>query len=167
MDRLWQTDIPVWNLIVRAVVVYVAILMLLRISGKRQVGQMGIGQLVALLLISNAVQNSMNGGDNSLVAGLILAAVLIIVSYLIEFITYRSKKLENFVQGRPTLLVHKGNVLHDHLRRELLSVRELHVLLRKQGVHGFEEVEEAVLESDGFVSVVRKSEKQPVHAEPG
>lgn len=158
MSRLWIPDISSWHLVLRATVVFIAVLLLLRLSGKRQVGQMGIAQFVALLLISNAVQNSMNGGDNSLIGGLILAAVLILLSYAIEVLTYRSKKFENLIQGRPTLLIHQGKVLHKHLKHELLSPRELRAILRRQGIQDFDECEEAVLESDGFVSVVRKSE---------
>ncbi len=162
MDRLWLiTDFPWWHLVIRAVVVYIAVLLLLRIAGKRQVGQMNMTQLVALLLISNAVQNSMNGGDNSITGGIISATVLIILSFFFSFLTYHSKDWENFVQGSPTLLIHHGRLLHQNLRQELMTVRELRVLLRKQGIHELSEIEEAVLESDGFVSVTRKSDPTP------
>lgn len=158
MSDLWTLSVPWWNLVIRAAVVFLAVLFLLRMAGKRQVAQLGIGQLVALLLISNAVQNSMNGGDNSLAGGLILAVVLIILSYLFEVLTYRFKRLEHIIQGRPTLLIHHGKVLHEHLRRELLNFHELRAILRRQGIHDLGEITEAVLESDGFVSVIRKSE---------
>lgn len=160
MNDLWTMSLPWWNLVIRAAVVFVAILLLLRIAGKRQVAQLGIGQLVALLLISNAVQNSMNGGDNSLVGGLILATVLIVLSYLFEILTYRSKRFETLVQGHPTLLVHHGRIIEEHLRHELLNVRELKAILRRQGIHDLNDVVEAVLESDGYVSVIRKSETE-------
>ena len=161
MKDLWQiTAFPWWHLAIRATVVYIAVLFLLRLAGKRQVGQMGMAQFVALLLISNAVQNSMNGGDNSITGGLILAAVLMVLSYFFAFITYYSKDWENFVQGRPTLLIHHGLLLKQNLRKELLSLREFRSLLRKQGIHNLNEIEEAVLESDGFVSVIKKTELQ-------
>jgi uncharacterized membrane protein YcaP (DUF421 family) len=161
MNVLWQiVGFPWWHLVIRAVVVYIAVLFLLRMTGKRQIGQMGMAQFVALLLISNAVQNSMNGGDNSITGGLILAATLMILSYFFAIITYNSKDWENFVQGRPTLLIHHGLLLKENLRRELLSIRELRVLLRKQGIHDLNEIEEAVLESDGFISIVKKTEMQ-------
>jgi uncharacterized membrane protein YcaP (DUF421 family) len=92
---MWQSlmdfNIAPLNLAIRAAVVYFSILILLRISGKRQLGQMGATEFVTILLISNAVQNSMNGGDNSLSGGLLLALVLIILSSLISYITYRSR----------------------------------------------------------------------------
>src|SRR4051795_5236297 len=90
------------NLIVRAAIVYLAVLILLRISGKKQLGQMGATEFVALLLISNAVQNSMNGGDNSLTGGLILAAVLIAMSWMISLLTFRSRRFSLFLEGSPT-----------------------------------------------------------------
>jgi uncharacterized membrane protein YcaP (DUF421 family) len=157
-DLLWKISFPWWHLVIRGVVVYVAIIFLLRLSGKRQVAQMGIAQFVALLLISNAVQNSMNGGDNSLLGGLILAGVIIVLSYALSVLTYNSKDWENFIQGRPTLLIHHGLLLRENLRREMLNLRELRVLLRKQGIHEIHEIEEAVLESDGFISITKKSE---------
>ena len=133
LQELIRTDIPWWSLLIRAVVVYIAVLFLLRISGKRQVGQMGMTEFVALLLISNAVQNSMNGGDNSLVGGLILAGVIIALSTLFAYATFRSSRFEKLVQGRPTLLIHHGKVLHRHLANELLSERELRQLSAQAG----------------------------------
>jgi uncharacterized membrane protein YcaP (DUF421 family) len=160
MNALWNVSFPWYHLVIRAAVVYFAVLLLLRVGGKRQVGQLNVAQFVALLLISNAVQNSMNGGDNSITGGLISAGVLIILSYVFSFLTYHSKDWENFIQGSPTLLIHHGRLIHSNLRRELMSIRELRVLLRKQGIHDLADIEEAVLESDGFVSITRKSESE-------
>ncbi len=158
MSRLWFVSFPHWEFVVRAVIVYCWVLFLLRLGGKRQVGQMGVGEFVAILLISNAVQNAMNGGDNSITGGLILATVLIALSIAVEYATYKSKRAEAIIQGRPTVLVRNGHILHRNLEKERLSVHELKVLLRKQGIHNLGEVEEAVLESDGFVSITRKAE---------
>ena len=149
------------DLCVRAVVVYIAILVLLRLSGKRQVGQMGPTEFVAILLISNAVQNSMNGGDNSLVGGLLLAVVLILLSTAVSVLTYRSRFFRFIFEGTPTLLIHDGKVILPHLNKERLSFSELHALLRKQGVHHFTEVKTAVFEADGTLSLIRYSDVQP------
>jgi uncharacterized membrane protein YcaP (DUF421 family) len=161
MNRLWEVSFPHWEFVLRAVIVYCYVLFLLRLAGKRQVGQMGVGELVALLLISNAVQNAMNGGDNSVTGGLILATALIGLSIGVEYATFKSKRLEGLLQGRPTVLVRHGRILHRNLEKERLSLRELKVLLRKQGVHDISEIEDAVLESDGFVSITKKSEVLP------
>src|ERR1700722_9488052 len=110
-QNLFDFNLAPLNLIIRAVVVYLAVLILLRISGKRQVGQMGATEFVAILLISNAVQNAMNGGDNSLTGGLLLAAILIALSTLISFLTFRSPFFTALFEGTPTLLIHKGKLI--------------------------------------------------------
>lgn len=155
---MWHTAFPLWQFVVRGAIVYIAVLVLIRLGGKRQIGQMGTGEFVAILLISNAVQNSMNGGDNSITGGLTLAAVIIVLSVAVAYVTYRSKKVENLIQGRPTLLIHNGQLLHDNLAREFLSTHELMALLRRQGVHNVKEVATAILESDGYISLVKTSE---------
>ena len=156
---MWQSlthfDVAPLNLAVRAVVVFLSVLILLRISGKKQVGQMGATEFVAVLLISNAVQNSMNGGDNSLVGGLWLAAVLIILTWGISVLTYRSRFFSGLFEGTPRLLIHNGKLLDANLRKERLSLNELKTLFRKQGVHHLKEVKSAVLEADGTLSLTR------------
>lgn len=157
---MWQTAFPYWQFVVRGLIVYAAILIMMRLGGKRQVGQMGVGDFVAILLISNAVQNSMNGGDNSVTGGLILAAVIILLSLLVAYVTYRSKKWEAIIQGRPTLLIHNGKILEKNLERELMSVHELRSILRRQGLHDIRDIHAAILESDGYVSVTQMRDIQ-------
>ena len=153
-------ELPILNLMLRGVVVFVCVLMLLRISGKRQLGQMGASEFVAILLISNAVQNSMNGGDNSLVGGLILALVLIALSWLVSWLTYRSVFLSSIFEGSPTLLIHHSRVIRANLRKEKLSNSDLKVLLRKQGIHDFTTVKTAILEADGTLSISKIDEPE-------
>jgi uncharacterized membrane protein YcaP (DUF421 family) len=159
---MWQSlfhfEVAPLQLFVRASVVFISVLILLRISGKRQLGQMGATEFVAILLISNAVQNSMNGGDNSLIGGLLLAIVLIVLSTGISFLTYRSRVCRTVFEGTPTLLIHNGVPIEKALLRERLPPSELHTLLRKQGVHHFSEVRSAILESDGTLSLIRYSD---------
>src|SRR3954469_4387887 len=113
MAELWIPTIHWWELILRSVLVYVFLVIILRISGKRQVGQLAPFDLVLLLVLSNAVQNSMNGGDNSLLGGLISAVVLIGVNHVIGLATFRSKRLEAIIEGRPQILVHNGRLFED------------------------------------------------------
>jgi uncharacterized membrane protein YcaP (DUF421 family) len=156
MNALWQISFPAWHFIFRGAIVYLSVLFLLRLGGKRQIGQMGTGEFVAILLISNAVQNAMNGGDNSITGGLILAALILLLSYLIDYATFKSKKIEALIQGRPSLLIHQGKIVQKNLDKELLNVSELKTILRRQGIHELDEVQEAVLESNGSVSVIHK-----------
>lgn len=153
MKDLFSLSVGPWDLVLRGFLVYIVIVVLLRVSGKRQMGQMGATEFVAILLISNAVQNSMNGGDNSLVGGIILAVVLITTSAFISFLTYKSKFFTSVFEGTPTLLIHKGHIIHKHLARELMRESELRTLLRKQGIHDIQDIETAILESDGTLSV--------------
>lgn len=119
-------------------------------------GQMAPTEFVAILLISNAVQNSMNGGDNSLVGGLLLAFVLVSVSNVIAYLTYKNRFFSSVFEGTPTLLVHKGKIVSKNLRSERMTETELMVLLRKQGLHSLHEIETAILEADGTLSATKK-----------
>src|SRR4249919_2105578 len=129
MEAIWSDlthlTVPPLDLVIRATVVYLAVLLLLRIAGKRQLGQMGATEFVALLLISNAVQNSMNGGDNSLTGGLLLAVVLIALSWLISLATYKSKVAQRVFEGTPALFVHHGKVHEKNLAHERITRNDL------------------------------------------
>ena len=116
-------------------------------------GQLGATEFVAILLISNAVQNSMNGGDNTLAGGIILAITLIALSTLISYLTYRSKIFSHVFEGTPTLLIHHGKIISKNLKHELMTEDDLKVMLRKQGIHNLADIKNAVLEADGKLSV--------------
>ena len=158
MNELWIPSLPFLHLLLRAAVVYAFVLLLLRLGGKRQIGQMGPAEFVALLLVSNAVQNSMNGGDNSITAGLVLAGAIMGLSGLIGWLSFRSKRLADFIQGRPCLLVYKGELVARNLARSRVAVRELHVMLRHQGIEDLRAIHEAILEANGTLSVIKTSD---------
>jgi uncharacterized membrane protein YcaP (DUF421 family) len=157
-NDLTHLSVAPLDLVVRGVVVFFAILLLLRISGKRQMGQMSATEFIAILLISNAVQNAMNAGDNSLVGGLILASVLIFCSWLISLLTFLSPRMSKIFEGTPTLLVHKGETLSANLKKERMTLTELKILLRKQGIHNMSDIHSAILEADGTLSVTHNDE---------
>jgi uncharacterized membrane protein YcaP (DUF421 family) len=151
---MWNIAIPVWEFIARGAIVYVFLLALLRITGKRQVGQMAPFDLVLLLVLSNAVQNSMNGGDNSLVGGLISATTLVGLNMVVGLMTYRSKKLEAIIEGRPQVLVHNGKLFEDVLASAKITHHELDSALRQGGCNCIEDVHSAILENNGSITVV-------------
>ena len=132
-------------------------IVLLRITGKRQVGQLAPFDLVLLLVLSNAVQNSMNAGDNSLIGGLIAASTLVALNFLLGLATYRNKKLEALVEGRPEVLIHNGKLYAQAMTDARLTHHELAAALRRAGCAGVEEVHYAVLENNGEISVVPKN----------
>ena len=148
---------PLWELILRAVIVYGFLLILLRLTGKRQIGQLAPFDLVLLLVLSNAVQNSMSGGDNSVSAGLILATVLIALNGLVGWLTFRNKRLERLVEGRPEVLIHNGKLFEKALLREKLTHHELNAALRDAGCSAVEEVRYALLETNGQITVIPMS----------
>jgi uncharacterized membrane protein YcaP (DUF421 family) len=150
---MFNMSIPWWELIVRSLLVYLFILVILRVTGKRQVGQLAPFDLVLLLVLSNAVQNSMNGGDNSLVGGLISATTLIAFNYVVGLLTFRSKKLEALIEGRPEVLIHNGKLYEDVLARAQITRHELNAALRQSGCTCPEEVHTAFLENNGSISV--------------
>ncbi|MDB6063466.1 MAG: hypothetical protein JWM78_3569 [Verrucomicrobiaceae bacterium] len=150
---MWDLSVPWWELVVRGIIVYIFLLALLRITGKRQVGQLAPFDFVLLLVLSNAVQNSMNAGDNSLGGGLISAATLVALNYIVGFATFRSRRIEDFVDGRPQILIHRGKLFEDVLSKSQISHHELSAALRGAGCASVAEVHTAVLENNGSISV--------------
>jgi uncharacterized membrane protein YcaP (DUF421 family) len=156
---MFQLNVPWWELIVRGVVVYVFLIAILRLTGKRQIGQLAPFDLVLLLVLSNSVQNAINGGDNSLTGGIISAVTLISLNYAVGMLTYKSKFLEGVIEGRPQVLIHDGKLFKDVLEREQLTMHELNAALREAGCAAIEEVHFAVLETNGKISVKTMSHK--------
>jgi uncharacterized membrane protein YcaP (DUF421 family) len=156
MNELLIPSIHVWELVARSVIVYAFLFILLRITGKRQVGQLAPFDLVLLLVLSNAVQNSMNGGDNSLTGGLLSAATLVALNFLLAYFTHRSKRLELLVEGRPEVLIHNGKVFEKVMGRVGLTHHELMAAIRQGGCASPDDVHLAVIENNGSISVVAK-----------
>ena len=146
--------IPAWNILLRTVAVYLVILIGLRLAGKREIGQMTVFDLVVLLLIANAVQNAMVGPDTSLLGGILAAGVLLVMNAIVAWLRLRWTPLRRLIEGTPTLLILHGEVISDHLRREGLDQETLAAAIREHGVAELSDVEMAVLEIDGSISVV-------------
>jgi uncharacterized membrane protein YcaP (DUF421 family) len=155
---MWKLSVPWWELVVRASITYVFLLVLLRLTGKRQVGQLAPFDLVLLLVLSNAVQNAINAGDNSWIGGVISAVTLVALNYVIAIGTFRSKKLETLVEGSPQVLIHNGK-LYEHIMADArLTHHELHAALRQAGCNSVQDVHCAVLENNGAISVVARKD---------
>ena len=142
-------------LVLRSVVVYAFLLGALRLAGRRELAQMTSFDLVLLLVISNAVQNSINAGDNSLTGGLVSAVTLVLLNWLVGWAVYRWPRLEHILQGRPVRIVTDGKLHLPAMRRELLTLSELRSALRKQGIMRIGDCQQVVLEPDGTLSAVR------------
>ena len=156
---MWTIELPYWwHFVVRAIVVYVFLLVILRLTGKRQVGQLAPFDLVLLLVLSNAVQNSMNGGDNSLTGGLISATTLVGLNWIVGWMTFRSKRLEALIEGKAIILLHDGKIDYEALKRVQMTIHELKASLRTEGCAGEEEVRFAILENNGHVTVIPRKD---------
>jgi uncharacterized membrane protein YcaP (DUF421 family) len=153
---MWQLSAPWWEFILRGIIIYFFLLILLRVTGKRQVGQLAPFDLVLLLILSNAVQNAMNAGDNSVLAGLILAATLILLNHAVGLIAYRSRKMETLIEGRPEVLIHDGRLFSKVMEQQKITDMELKTALRDAGCEDVKDVHLAILESNGHVSVLPK-----------
>ncbi len=144
------------DIVLRSAVVFIVVLAGLRLLGKRHVAQLSIVDLVLILLISNAVQNAMVGSDVSLIGGIVAAVTLMVMSYLITLILYRVRGAEKFFEGTPTLLIHNGRMIREHLEKEKITEEELERVIREHGIEGVTDVKAAVMEPDGTVSVIQK-----------
>jgi uncharacterized membrane protein YcaP (DUF421 family) len=149
------------QIVLRTGVVYLLVLIGVRVSGKREVGQMTPFDLVLLLLLSNSVQNAMTGPDTSLAGGAIAACTLLILNYLVADLSGTNRRFRRWIQGQPSLLVHDGKTLEAHMAREHVSMDELHRALREHGINNIDQVALAVLEVDGSISCLKYDEIKP------
>lgn len=153
---MFGLGVPVAEKILRPIIVYVALVFLLRIFGKRELAQLNPFDLVVLLSVSNTVQNAIIGDDNSITGGLIGAAALFGINYLVVRFLFRHKRLDEMFEGTPTVLIEGGEVRNDRLAKEMLTKSELMTVLHKQGFTDFDEVERCVLEPGGVFFVQGK-----------
>lgn len=160
-EHLLHLGIPAPEKVLRTVAVYAAIAVLLRLAGKRDLAQLNTFDLVVMLLLSNVVQNAIIGPDNSLLGGLLGAAVLIGVNSAVVRVVASSAGLTRLFEGTPTVLVEDGSYDKAALRREGLRREDLDVALRRQGANSVDDVAEATLAAGGAVVVTLKDGEQP------
>lgn len=159
LENLIALSVSPLNLVIRTLAVYLVVLALLRIAGRRQIAQLGPTELVAMLLISNAVQNSMNAGDNSLVGGLISATVLVVVSRVISSLTYHSPVMSSIIEGKPITLVMNGELQTDKLKEVLMTAPQLKSLLMLQGVDDVRSLQKVIMDPEGRLIVTHQGSK--------
>jgi len=134
--------------------VYAFIIVAIRIFGKKEIAQLTIVDLVFILLISNAVQNSMLGDDPTFLGGVVSAVTLFVVNYALKFVLYRFPRLSTIVQGSPVMLIYDGCVIIENLTKSRISVDEIEEAAREHGVESLEDVNLAILEIDGHISIL-------------
>jgi uncharacterized membrane protein YcaP (DUF421 family) len=156
MRDMFVLSIPVAEKVLRPAVVYVFLVLLLRVFGKRELAQLNPFDLVVLLSLSNTVQNAIIGDDNSVAGGLIGAFTLLFINYLVIRFLFRHRRLDQIVEGRPAVLIREGRVCKDQLAKELINLHELQTVVRRQGFEGIHEVETCILEPGGAFVMKRK-----------
>lgn len=152
---LFELAMPWWEFVLRACVVYVVILTLVRLSGKRTIGQFTPFDMIVVVLLGTAVQNSLIGEDISLLGGLILAATLIGLNWLVGMITARSKRIDRLIEGAPVLLARNGDVFDAVLRHQMITQTDLEEAMRAADCRDRNDIEAAYLEPNGSITVVK------------
>jgi uncharacterized membrane protein YcaP (DUF421 family) len=167
LTDMFVLKVPILEKILRPVIVYVFLVLMLRVFGKRELAQLNPFDLVVLLSLSNTVQNAIIGNDNSLVGGLIGAFSLLSMNYLVIRFLFKHRRLDQLVEGEPTVLIEKGKVVEGNLAKELMTASELATIAHRQGFPHLRDVERCVLEPGGNFRVEGKDPGMPEkrHAE--
>jgi uncharacterized membrane protein YcaP (DUF421 family) len=140
-------------------ILYTFLIVMLRVVGRRQMGQLTVVDLSIIILLGSAVETAMIAGNTSLLAGLVSAATLLVANRLLALVLWRSRSLRHVIAGEPVLLVHNGQFVEEHLKRMGLLESEVLAAIRERGCGGLKEVRFAVLEPDGSINVVTMDAK--------
>jgi len=149
--NMFIPDLHVLEKIIRPIIVYGFLIIALRLAGKRELAQLNPFDLVVLLTLSNTVQNAIIGNDNSLSGGLIGAATLLLVNYLVVRFLFAHERIDRLVEGEPDVLIEHGRIQESHLKRELLTKQELEIVAHRQGFAGLDEIDRAAIEPGGGI----------------
>ena len=156
--NIFDLAMPWWEFSLRAAIVYASLLVLVRLSGKRTVGQFTPFDMILLILLGNAVQNSLIGDDKSILGGLILAATLIIITYVLGMLAARSKKLQSLLEGTAVQVAENGRVDYRKLLKEEVSPADFEEAVRRAGVDGHAQIKSAWIETDGSITIVKANQ---------
>lgn len=152
---MFEIELPWWEFVARGALIYLGLLLLVRLSGKRTVGQFTPFDLIVMLLLSEAVSNALSGGDDSVSGGLIVAATLIALNYGLAWLTSHNRQAEQVIEGREVLLGRNGVVYDEVLRRERVSMADVDKVLRENDCL-LKEMRCAFLEADGSISIIKR-----------
>ncbi|HEY7545648.1 MAG TPA: YetF domain-containing protein [Blastocatellia bacterium] len=162
LQDMFRLGLPIAEKMLRPVIVYFALIVLLRIFGKRELAQLNPFDLVVLLSLSNTVQNAIIGDDNSVSGGLVGAFTLLAINYIVVRFMFRHRRLDQIAEGAPTTLIEKGKVSRKGLAKELLTESELLTVAHRQGFSSLDQIETCVLEPGGAFFI---QGKEPLPAE--
>ena len=142
------------DIILRSISVYFFMIIALRIFGKKELSQLNTADVILILLISNSVQNAMVGQDTSLLGGLAAATILFLINFILKKLMYKYKGFSNFMQEKPEILIHDGNLDFKSLSKLNITADELKEAMREHGIENYKDVKLAMLEIDGNISII-------------
>eukprot|EP01034_Spumella_vulgaris_P032716 gene32716-40378_t len=152
---MFEMELPWWELVARGAIIYAVLLVMVRVAGKRTVGQFTPFDLLVVMLLSEAVSNSLSGGDNSIPGGLLIAATLIGLNMAIAFITSHSRKAAELVDGTAVLLGRDGQIFDAAVKQNRVAEGDVQQALREQDC-SLEEMQCVFLEADGKITILKK-----------
>jgi len=155
---MWNFSETMLEIVLRTAIVYAVVLIGIRLAGKREVGQMTPFDLALLLLISNAVQTAMTGPDTSVSGGIVAAVTLLLINAAVTQLVWKNRKVRRAIEGSPTILVRHGKIVEKNLEKEKVTADSLTQALREHGIASISDVNIAVLEIDGSISVLKNDE---------
>lgn len=153
--ELFGLSVPVWEILIRGTAVYWFLFLVFRFVIRRDVGAVGIADILLLVIVADASQNAMTGETHSITEGLILVSTLIAWNVLLDWLSYRFELVGKLAQPSPLVLFRDGHYQRRNMRREFITEDELWSKLRQQGVESIEEVKSIYLEPDGEISVIK------------
>jgi len=160
-SALFDLNVSPWELILRGTVMYWFLFLVFRFLLRRDVGSIGVADVLLVVLVADASQNAMTGGYSSVAEGVILVSTLVGWNYLLDWLSFRVRAIERFVEPPALKLISRGRINRKHLRAEMVTMSELWAHLREAGIESLQEVKSACLESDGRLSVIRVKADDP------
>lgn len=154
---MFDLSLPWWEFILRGVIVYCALMVLVRVSGKRTVGQFTPFDLLVVMLLSEAVSNSLSGGDDSVAGGLLIACTLIALNMLLAYLSSHNSKLATMIDGESVLLGRDGHIYRDVLKKNRIAMSDVEQALREADV-AMEKARCIFLEADGSITVLERKD---------
>ena len=159
MSDAFDLSMPWWHYLLRACVVYFVLLAMIRMSGKRSMGQFTSFDMLLVVLLGNAVQNALLGTDTTVGGGLILAATLIALNWGVGYVSSRSDRAERLFEGVPVVLARDGHVYREILKRELVSRADFHKAMRENDCAEVDQISLAMLETNGHITILRRGDR--------
>jgi uncharacterized membrane protein YcaP (DUF421 family) len=156
MSDAFDLSMPWWQYLVRACIVYFVLLGMIRLSGKRTMGQFTSFDMLLIVLLGNAVQNALLGTDTSVGGGLILAGTLMLLNWGVGYVAARNDRIERVLEGVPVVLARDGHVFRDVLRRELVSRADFDKAMRENDCAQIDDIAVAMLETNGHITILKR-----------